>query len=237
MKMIAKILENLKSIISIVLPILVILLVIRNCENRKEYEVFKESADSTFRLNNARLKIEKDRVYEGDLIIVENSKKIQRLIDSLDYYKEVKTSTRVIVETKIDTVKIIFDKPIYIEKDGGDYLNVPLEFSKTTPWYAINGRVTKRGIFFDSLSYVNDFTITSGLEDNGSFFKNAFKRNKMIVTLRDNNPYSETKTLHHTVVNDRVKRIHIGPQAGVFLIQGRLTPTVGIGVTYSLIRF
>lgn len=228
---------TIERILVIALSILAVLFLFRKCEIEKDFNSFKEESELKFIENNAKLIDAEKRIYQGDVVITENSKRIQELVDSLDYVKKIKSIIRVVTDTKIDTLEIPFEVPVEKEIDGSIYIKTPQPFLKIDKWYTISGTVRNTGVFFDSLSYRNEFLITTGTEDHGSFIKNLLKTNRPTVTLRDNNPYSTTKTLHQTVINSPKKRFHFGPQAGAYLIDGKIKYSVGFGATYSLISF
>lgn len=230
-------LSNIVELGKITLIIMLGIFLFRSCKANKEYSSFLEKSLEIMNQQDAMLLDSDKLIYQGQVMIVENNRKINQLLDTIDYLKKPTIITKVKLETKIDTVFVPFETFTEKEIDGAVYIKTPQPFLKIDKWYTVSGTVKNNGVFFDSLTYQNDFYIATGTKDHGSFLKNLFKRNETIVTIKDNNPYSSTKSLQQTVVNGSKKHWHIGPQVGFMLSEKRLVPSVGIGVTYSLIRF
>lgn len=227
---------TIKEIVFIIVILILCYLQFKSCKVEREYREFTQLTELKFKENNAKLFDAEKRIYRGDIIITENNKYIQQLLDTIDHIKKIKSITKVVVETKIDSILVPFEVevPVHIMPDGSKWLEVPLRFSKVDDWYSISGSVQTHGIVFDSLTYKNDFSITTGTEDHGNWLKNTFKRNNTVVQIKDNNPYSFTKTLHQTVIKSKKRRFHLIAGGG-YGLNG--TMNVGVYAGYSIISF
>jgi hypothetical protein len=87
-----------------------------------------------------------------------------------------------------------------------------------------------------SLSVKNDYSIVIGKESQG-----LFKKKKTFVEVTSKNPYTQIQTLRtYQVAEPKPNKFGIGIQAGYGLTLNNtptLTPYIGVGVSYNLIRF
>jgi hypothetical protein len=223
-----------KYYFTVILLLMVGFLLFRLFQNERAYVKFQDSLLTEMEEKNAELIDAEQRIYRGTLIIAEKDKRIQNLIDSMDHIKSISSVVRVVTNTVIDSIHVPFEVPIYIEKDGSNYLRVPQPFSKVEKWYSLSGKINITGILIDSLSYRNDFQIVTGIEDHGSWLKNTFRRNNPTVQIKDQNPFSRTETLHQIVVKDKPKRFSVIVGGGYDLRTGA---SFGIYGGYNIIRF
>ena len=90
--------------------------------------------------------------------------------------------------------------------------------------------VANRDLTTLDLKIRNEYSVVVGREKQG-----LFKPRKPFVEVINKNPYTETKSLRTYQVSIKSpKRWAVGPFAG---IDYHLEPTIGIGITYGLIRF
>jgi len=226
-----------KNTISTILITILAILTFRFCQKEKQYSKDLEELLLLNQQQEVMLIDADENIHASNVAIVEANGKIKKLLDTIKHIKDPKVITKVRTVTKLDTVFVPFETFKEKEIDGKLYIKVPQAFLKIDKWYTIKGTVKNNGVFFDSMSYRNDFYIATGTQDHGSFIKNVFKPNRTIVTIKDNNPYTVTKTLQQTIVNTAKNRWHLGPNASLFYNGEKFVPTVGLGVTYSLLSF
>ena len=152
-----------------------------------------------------------------DLKETENS----QLQISLLKWKQLASVTKVVTETKLDTVYIPFNEP------------VPFEFSrsfqKVDQWYSIFGLVNQEGVSINNISIPNTQTIVSGKK------KISFLKTEYRFEITNSNP--NIKNLEADVYNfvERNKRFSLGVSFGYNPFSNSFF--IGPSIHYSLIRF
>jgi len=116
--------------------------------------------------------------------------------------KKVVSNVKPTISTQIVEVLVPYnDKPDIKKLDTNTYMKVPIGFSHTSnKWYKINGTVDTNGINIANISVINELSITVGSERQG-----IFKKPKPIVTVKNENPYTETIKLSNIVVQEKPK--------------------------------
>lgn len=225
-----------KDIIIAALIIGLIVLGIYSFKAQQEFKRFNKKFVEYAENSEAKLVDSERRIYEGEVLVAERNSYIQSLLDTVEHLKNVKASIKVVTKTKIDSIPVPYEVPVYITQPDGDYLKLPQRFSKVDEWYALSGTIKKDQILFDSLSYQNEFSITIGEQDHGTW-GNIFKRNKTVVHVRDNNPYTTTKSISSILIEPKTRPLGIGFSGGYGMTNEGLSPYVGIGLNYTFIRF
>jgi hypothetical protein len=229
--------KNCNGLLQLIPIIILGIISFKACQKEKQYSQDLEKLLELTQHQKIMLLDADKGIYAANVAVTQANEKLTKIIDTLEYIKKPTIITKIRTVTKIDTVYIPFTNPETRNIQDIVYLKTPQPFFKIDKWYSIRGTINKDGIFFDSLSYRNDFYVATGTQDHGSFIKNVFKANRTIVTVKDNNPYTVTKTLQQTVVNTPKNRWHLGPNASLFYDGEKFVPTVGLGVTYSIFSF
>ena len=166
------------------------------------------------------------RSYQGEMASLnafledarDSTKQMERAIEKFrSIASAIKTETRTI----IDSVEV----PYIVE---GKEFNVP--FNLKEKFYGLNGRSTNKGLFIDRIEIPNHQSIVVGKRKSG-FFSSEFR-----VDVVNSNPYVRTTGLSSYVHKEKVKRIGIGLYVGYGVGANGLSPQIGIGVNYSLLR-
>jgi len=163
-----------------------------------------------------------------------------------EYFKNIKTKDRLINKLKkelnnigepesviIHEVKTIYRdtgriKVKYV-KGRDKELDYPLIVNKKDEWVDLRVTLNKENVDLD-LEIDNSFTYS--LETKNNIFKGTEYR----VNAISNNPYTKTEGLRSLTIREPIKRLHFGLYGGFgYSIDNReLSPSVGIGFTYSL---
>lgn len=155
--------------------------------------------------------------------------KLQKLVSE---YKPniVKGGSATILKTvtKYDTV--------FIRERDTIYKTLEIMDSVSNKWISAKFGFSGNKTLF-SLKIINDYSVIIGSHKTG-----FFKPKKFFIDVVDNNPYSKVKSLRtYQRVSNVKSKFGIGPFLGygIGFSGGRFVtaPTIGIGVTYSLISF
>ena len=120
-----------------------------------------------------------------------------------------------------DSIKMVYEYPTYYYSFGGEYLTGDIEMSEdTTKW---------------DIKFNNYVTVSHEYKKNG-----LFKPKYPVVKVTSLNPYSSvTDIASYTVPAKKDFRIGIGPMIGYGISIPDFKPQgfIGVGVTYSVIKF
>lgn len=198
-------------------------------------EVWKDK-DS---LNNAKIQImqtEKAKDFlklqnlEGanlDLknLIEKQGKKIKDLSVALVIESESKVTDTLRVYYPIDDDTLIFSKNVLLDSVKNEWINVVYGFNK--------------GFSYLDLSIRNKYEVVVGVEG-----KSIFKRGTPYATIKNLNPYTETKEMRvYQVAMPKPKTMGISLQAGfggIYDIKSESLgygPYIGLGVHYNIINW
>lgn len=173
--------------------------------------------------------------------IVSKQSDINRLIDKVDELSKITTQIKIETRTKIDSIMVLIDNPVYITRSNGKYLMLPANFRKLdNPWYGFTGTILDNGTErIDSLWINNKPTITFGMESFKlkEFIKHPSKRRVPEVVFEDKNPYTTTQKLSNVKLDKPLPKISIGIQGGYGITSKGLGGYLGLGINYSLISF
>jgi hypothetical protein len=106
-----------------------------------------------------------------------------------------------------------------------------MPFNLNDKYYAINGRSTNKGLFIDELSIPNTQSIVVGNR------KQGFLRTEYRIEVQNSNPYIKTTDIDSYTIKERNKRLGLGLYIGYGLNNTGLTPQLGVGLSYDVIRF
>jgi hypothetical protein len=136
--------------------------------------------------------------------------------------KETGAGVTVVRDTIVyDSIKMVYEYPTYYYSFGGEYLTGDIEMSEdTTKW---------------DIKFHNYVTVSHEYKKNG-FFKPKYP----VVKVTSLNPYSSIEDIaSYTVPAKKDFRIGIGPMIGYGISIPDFKPQgfIGVGVTYSVIKF
>ena len=172
-------------------------------------------------------------IIASKLAIEGSNKSLELLISSLnDSTKQLKTLVskfkRVASASQTKTITVIDSIKVPYSIDG-------VVFDKTfrlkEPYYTINGRSTNNGLFIDDLSIPNTQSIVVGKRKKG-FLKTEYR-----IEVQNSNPFINTTAVDSYTLKERKKRIGLGIYLGYGLNNTGLTPQLGVGLSYDVIRF
>lgn len=146
----------------------------------------------------------------------------QQLKKLLSKFKRVTSASQTKTNTVIDSIQV----PYIIEDVD---FNMP--FNLNDKYYAINGRSTNKGLFIDELSIPNTQSIVVGNR------KQGFLRTEYRIEVQNSNPYIKTTDIDSYTLKERNKRLGLGLYIGYGLNNTGLTPQLGVGLSYDVIRF
>ena len=171
----------------------------------------KMKKDNEFLLSQVELKEQAFTSYKnekGETIatqeqrILEMTKENMKLIQTVNDFKKIKGQVKIETVTEIKEVKVPYEVVVttYLDKDSNLFVKVPLPFSKKDSFYSIDGKVEHDGLSFAKISIPNTLTITTG-QVNGGFLK----KDKYIVEIKSDNPYTDITKLKNTEFKPKTK--------------------------------
>ena len=171
----------------------------------------KMKKDNEFLLSQVELKEQAFTSYKnekGETIatqeqrILEMTKENMKLIQTVNDFKKIKGQVKIETVTEIKEVKVPYEVVVttYLDKDSNLFVKVPLPFSKNDSFYSIDGKVEHDGLSFAKISIPNTLTITTG-QVNGGFLK----KDKYIVEIKSDNPYTDITKLKNTEFKPKTK--------------------------------
>lgn len=171
----------------------------------------KMKKDNEFLLSQVELKEQVFTAYKNekgetiatqDQRILEMTKENMKLIQTVNDFKKIKGQVKIETVTEIKEVKVPYEVVVttYLDKDSNLFVKVPLPFSKKDSFYSIDGKVEHDGVSFGKISIPNTLTITTG-QVNGGFLK----KDKYIVEIKSDNPYTDITKLKNTEFKPKTK--------------------------------
>jgi major membrane immunogen (membrane-anchored lipoprotein) len=171
----------------------------------------KMKKDNEFLLSQVELKEQVFTAYKNekgetiatqDQRILEMTKENMKLIQTVNDFKKIKGQVKIETVTEIKEVKVPYEVVVttYLDKDSNLFVKVPLPFSKKDSFYSIDGKVEHDGVSFAKISIPNTLTITTG-QVNGGFLK----KDKYIVEIKSDNPYTDITKLKNTEFKPKTK--------------------------------
>jgi uncharacterized protein DUF6808 len=233
--------NNIKYLMSATIIILIALLCLSHCESNKNEKQMDGDRDNFSKRETAFKEIitkQNTKIYTQKQSLVKAGETIETQADIIQELKKVNTVVSMTVKTTIEKDTVLIDKPIYITKDGIEYLQVNAKFDKHTKWYSINGAIKSGGIIeIDSLTFITKPSIYIGYARKTLLQKITFQKAKREVVFKDDNPYSRVISMENIAVEEKKNRVSIGIQGGYGLTIFGFTPYLGIGIQYNLIKF
>ena len=134
--------------------------------------------------------------------ILEMTKENMKLIQTVNKFKKIKGQVQIETVTEIKEVKVPYEVRVetFLDKDSNLFVKVPLPFTKNDSFYTIKGKVEHDGVAFEKVSIPNTLTITTGQVDGG-----LFKKDKYIVEVKSDNPYTDITKLKNTEFKPKTK--------------------------------
>lgn len=203
-----------------ILPwLLIIAISFMYCSSNSSNKKYKNDIDGV----NNFLNIENSKLISRDSLKAFEIKELKQnlisersaknlLKEEYDRFKSINSHVRTELITKIDSVFIPYEKRdttiIYDDSYIGD-------FNLGDLWMSINGKVTTKGVFIDTLSFANKFDVTIGRKRSEKSFS-FLRKKEYSVELISYSPYTRVNYLNNIVVNDDGKKNFIKP--AIFII-------------------
>ena len=151
---------------------------------------------------------------------IDRTGQLKRLVRS---FRNVDTAGNVTTVTKIDTIPIPYE------------VEVPCKFTREfgifERYYTIEGTSNKKGISLNEISIPNTLSFAIGDKKTG-FFKSEYR-----IEVVNSNPYITTTGLDAYTLQVPKKRFGFAVFAGYGITESGLSPMVGVGFSYQLLRF
>lgn len=157
-------------------------------------------------------------------LINSKEQKNSQLRDALKRSKRLLALAKIKTVTKIDTIEIPYKVPVEFEFERF--------FKKDTDFYCINGIASNLGVKIDEFEIYNEQIISFDRKRIGMF------KTQYVSKVFNSNPYIKVTGLDSYQFIEKQKRFGVSLFGGYVLTSNlALTPAIGIGVTYDLIRF
>jgi hypothetical protein len=184
-----------------------------------EFKTIVRKDSSTIAIQQQNILSQKEAIRLGKLVLEENMKKVQ---------SQVTTKT----QTKVEQVFIGYAGQLdsngneIIERDtlymqDTTMLKVPKAFSMSNRFYAISGKVEKKGVMIDSISFPNETKVTIGYTR-----KNIFSKKESVVHIKNTNPYVQMQGMDNIIIKEKkpfyekpIFLLGVGIIGGIFLIK------------------
>jgi len=184
-----------------------------------EFKTIVRKDSSTIAIQQQNILSQKEAIRLGKLVLEENMKKVQ---------SQVTTKT----QTKVEEVFIGYAGQLdsngneIIERDtlymqDTTMLKVPQSFSMSNRFYAISGKVEKKGVLIDSVSFPNETKVTIG-----NTRKNIFAKKESVVHIKNTNPFVQMQGMENIIIKEKkpfyekpIFLLGVGIIGGIFLIK------------------
>lgn len=221
--------------LGIIIGIMFILLLIKDCKNRKlkgDVTLLKELGDTLSKKRN------KDNTETSKISLLESTN--TKLILQLQTKDETIKSLQQAIRQNANFIKnggsvtVFTNTTTYSNTANTNFIiidsNSVYEASNTdTTWVKWRTKASKDSTHLD-LEIKNAYTVVIGSERIG-----LFKR-KSIVEVTNKNPYTSTQALRaFQVKEDKVRRFGIGLQAGYGVTLKGLSPYLGVGINFKIL--
>jgi hypothetical protein len=236
---------NRKKIFNTILLVLVVLLLLKTCNDYGDRKKLLAQI-STYEIGNKafKVKMQKDSstIASQEQTILTHKEAIRLGLLKLD--GEIKKAQSQVTQTqvvKIQKVEVAYVPNNYADTTGwrswaekgiindticdsllANAVILPKTFSTQNKWYSINGEVKKNGVLFDSIKVVNESKVTIGWKRGGFLGLKKIP----VVEIKNTNPYISVPKMDNVVVD---------PDKSVFQKKGFW---LGFGalITYFLIK-
>lgn len=192
-----------------VLLIIIIVMMARSCSEQKaiaelnqykldEYLDERQEFVTTIGNQGAELASQEE-------VILAKDREIEKKLLENSELQRLNRQIKINMETRIDSLIAKYSgsgSDIFITQTDTihdtTFVQVPIgvkfgtPFSVNDQWYYTGGKITQEGVLFDSLSFINDLTITVGRKRDG-----WFKPMKTMVEVRNENPYTGVTGLNN----------------------------------------
>jgi len=189
----------------------------------------------SYRLKNDKLAYEKNQIIiEKNQLIASGLVRQAELkalnIKRLSEVTSLKATVKLLLDSIAHTGTVVIVKPCdSTETEGQPVIYLPFSFSDSTRYYKLEGELDEYATMRMGLSLPVGLDIFTGWD-------RAKKSYKAVVT--SDNPYvtiTDIKSIK--VVERKPGRVGIGIQAGYGVTKTGLSPYIGAGINYNLIRF
>lgn len=166
-----------------------------------------------------------------DALVVNKNSKIAEQADSLKYLKRLKSKVKVV--TKFITVRDTISKvDTVIQTPLGSYAKLPINIRESHKWYNYHFIVDEKGLIIrDSLEIRDQLTITVADQRMG-----WFKKARPVVVVENKNPFVQIDKMQNVIIDRQKRDLAIGFQVGYGISSGGISPYVGVGLQWNVIR-
>ena len=226
---------TLSKILPYVIITVLCFVIFRQCDSKNQSDNSQESVQEflndsiTYYKNRLGQQVAEKRAIQGDKQALEIllSKQIDSTgqLKSLVWkFRKVQSAGNITQATRIDTIEIPYEVPLPV--------HFTREFSKQTDYYSITGKANQNGVSLEKIEIPNTLSFAIGKKRTG-FFNSEYR-----IEAVNSNPYIQTTGLDSYTLDVPEKRLGLSLYAGYGLSSNfTFQPQIGIGLTYSLIRF
>jgi hypothetical protein len=125
----------------------------------------------------------------NELLLVENTR-----------LKNIQSQVKVVTKTEIKNVYVPFSTDSTSVTNNDTIVRNKI-FRVNNEWYGVSGKVLDKGIILDSISFKNKVTVVVGEQRNG-----LFKKNSLVVDVKNSSPYTSTAEVHNVVIVPNKKK-------------------------------
>lgn len=192
------------KLIIVALLIAICLLFLRSCQLEKDYKRVS-SALTVADLKNQKFETELnekgEQINSQKQLILSKEEAIQNNlieIEDLKKYKRIKSKTKIVTQTKIDTVFVAFDP---VDKNDSTFVPLPSGFLRTfkylekDDWFKFSGTVSENGLTMNNMEIKNDYSLLIADKKLGLFSKAEPQ-----VVLTNLNPYTRTVSMNNVQI-------------------------------------
>ena len=224
-----------KNIIYIGIIVVLTFVIFRQCNSATEKLQSQESATEflndtiAYYQNEIGQQVAEKKAIQGDNDALEIL--LSKQIDStgqlkalVNKFRKAQAAGNITQATRIDTVEIPYEVPVPVD--------FTRDFGANTEYYSITGTSNQNGVTLTGIEIPNTLSFAIGKKRTG-IFKSEYR-----IEVVNSNPYVQTTGLDSYILKVPAKRLGLSLYAG-YGVGSNFTfqPQIGIGFSYSLIKF
>ena len=184
-----------------------------------DFKTIVRKDSSTIAIQQQNILSQKEAIRLGKLVLEENMKKVQSQVSAKTQTKIEEVFIGYAGQLDSNGNEIIEQDTIYLQDTT--MLKVPQKFNVENRFYAISGKVEKKGVTLDSISFPNETKVTIGYTR-----KNIFAKKESVVHLKNTNPFVQVQGMDNIIIKERkpfyekpIFLLGVGFLGGIFLIK------------------